>query len=126
MKEEHFILQQDIEEFALETRNDSVQNLCETLEAMEHDPIRLGRRIKQFSLDEIMTVQQVVNVINEKSKKNKNGKPVISATILASIIDEIKSTVCGAVLSRLAANGDIECSWNDKTNDMEFWVSGSS
>lgn len=119
---DYFIVNQDIEEFASETRNTSVEDLCESLVQYEHeDPIKLGRRIKQIPIDEIITVQQVVNIVNQKSQRDKKGRLIVSVEILTSIMDEIKSTVCGASLSRLAADGKIECSWNSETNDMEFW-----
>lgn len=75
------------------------------------------------NLDYFITINQTVNLIKKKSLgKDKDGHYMINDQIFDDTFDEIRSWIYGVGLSRLAASGYVECAWDNKSNEMTFWL----
>lgn len=76
------------------------------------------------NLDDFISINQVIQIIAENSEdKTENDQMIISEENFNNIFDSIRVFLQEVALAKLAANGDLECCWNDQTNEMEFWVS---
>ena len=47
----------------------------------------------------------------------------LNMIVYENIVETITYQVYGAALSKLAASGFLKCAWDEKLNDMVFWVS---
>lgn len=77
------------------------------------------------NLDDFITLKQVENLVREKQLGHDNEDEVIyiDTKAFGEIWDEVENQIYGAALSKLAAEGLIESAWDDKLNDMVFWLS---
>lgn len=81
------------------------------------------------NLDEYITVQQVINIIEENAYDTDsahNDGYIINEEINAKIFATILVWIQNAGLSKLAAQNLLECAWDDKENNFIFWSTNSS
>lgn len=71
--------------------------------------------------DRYLTVAQVKNLILEKCERD--GEELLATDdVLKSITDQSQSILLGSFMSGMAARGELECAWDDKSNDMVWWL----
>ncbi len=74
-------------------------------------------------LDDYISLDQIVDMIHQYScGTDDGGMTQITENDIHTIVDDITNTIYQIGLSKLASNGDIECAWDDDTNQMMFWV----
>lgn len=73
-------------------------------------------------IDEYISINQVINIINEHALYFRDNLPVIDEETLDEICLDIKTLIFNVGLSKLAAKGLLECSWSDKDNEFVFWI----
>lgn len=71
--------------------------------------------------DQSPTVAQVVGFVVERCPE-VDGERIISKDMFFQIADTVRESLVGAALSEMAAEGSVECAWDDKTNEMVFWA----
>ena len=75
-----------------------------------------------IDLDSYMTIYQVKEIIrNNALEVTDDDCPIVDLKCMDNAWTQIDVGLYNATLSKLAASGDIECGWDDKTNNMTFW-----
>lgn len=79
------------------------------------------------NLDHFVSIEQVKKMISTNQiGLDEDGLPVITEDIFDSIFTEIRSMIYQIALSKLAANGLIECAWDNDSNEMIFWINSAN
>jgi type II secretory pathway component HofQ len=79
------------------------------------------------SLDGFISVNQVINLV----KKNNLGKDeennyIINEKVFDDIFNEIREWFYSVGLSKLASAGYVDCSWDNDSNEMVFWLANEA
>lgn len=75
------------------------------------------------NLDDFITIQQIKNFIEQNHLGYDNeGLFQIDDNIVDDLFDYVRDDIYQVALARLAANGHIECAWDDDKNEMIFWI----
>lgn len=70
------------------------------------------------------TKQQIVGIVEENCLGfSENNEPLINFEVFHNIFHSVLQRVQNGALSQLAAEGYLECAWDDDLNDMVFWLS---
>lgn len=119
---DEILIAQDIADFANEIRDDAIQSFCESLESLYESAVaeKLSSSIKKMNPEDLVTQKQTIEIIKHHADICEKGI-VLNVIVLSEILTEIQSAACGTALSKVAAEGELECSWNSQTNEMEFW-----
>jgi hypothetical protein len=76
------------------------------------------------NLDNFISINQVISLIKKHSLGlDEDDHLIITETIFDNIFNEIREWLYGVGLARLASRGYLECAWDEKTNEMVFWLS---
>lgn len=76
------------------------------------------------NLDDFVTINQVKSIIKDHSVgTDDDDNFLINEEIHNEIYDSIQVRIFNVGLAKLAANGFIECAWDDDNNEMIFWAS---
>lgn len=74
-------------------------------------------------LNDFVTLQQVEKMIEDKCLGlDDDGQYMINEEVFDSLFEEVRTCIYQAGLAKLAANGAIECAWDDNMNQMIFWT----
>jgi hypothetical protein len=74
------------------------------------------------NLDEYISVQQIINLVNEKCcGHDANHRPLLNENINAEIYENIIIWIHNVGLAKLAAKDLVECAWDNCSNEMIFW-----
>ena len=73
---------------------------------------------------EYITPKQMEQVIEEECLGHTEEENffVINEDAHCNILNKVISLVQSSLLSKMAANGQLECAWDEKENDMVFWL----
>lgn len=72
---------------------------------------------------DFISIEQIKGIIEEsKIGDDNNDHPIINADIFIKIVSEVMGRVQNGALARLAADGFLECAWDEELNDMIFWL----
>lgn len=75
------------------------------------------------NLDEFISNEQIINLIRSQSLGlDENNDYIIDEDIFDNIFDDIRDWIYGVGVARLAAKGEVECAWDDSSNQMIFWL----
>lgn len=75
------------------------------------------------NLDDYITIGQVKNIIETHILGfDDNDRYVINEDGFNSTFEEISVWLHEVALAKLAAQGKIECAWDDEIGDMVFWA----
>ena len=74
---------------------------------------------------EYITPKQMEQVIEEEclGHTEEENFVVINEDAHINILNSVISLVQSSLLSKMAAKGQLECAWDEKENDMVFWLS---
>lgn len=73
------------------------------------------------------TKEQIVSIVEENCLGfSENNEPLINSEIFYTIYNSILQRVQNGALSKLAAEGYLECAWDDDLNEMVFWLADES
>jgi len=107
----------DVDGFCKMTRQLVATDLRGTLDSTE---------LSDKELDEFITLKQVEDMVRElqSSVDNDSEDDDLYLNMLSyeALCDMIMNQIYGSALSKLAAEGYLEQAWDDKLNDMVFWV----
>lgn len=74
------------------------------------------------NLDDYISVGQVCGIIKENTIGiSENGKYILDENSHETIFENIITRIYNVGLAKLAANGVIECAWDNESNEMVFW-----
>ena len=81
-------------------------------------------KLTEEELDGFITLVQVEKIVRKHAlpDDDNSGKICINLEIYENIFDDIATQMYGSALAKLAADGFLEQAWDDKLNDMVFWV----
>ncbi len=79
----------------------------------------------QESLDDLISINQVENLVRKYCKISDNDEFVMSERIYDKIFDKIRIWIYNSSLCSVAASDRIECCWDDTLNEMVFWTEDS-
>lgn len=106
----------DNEEFASLMRSYAASSLAE-------EYLGEPREYEHEELECLMTLNQVQNIVEENSADTtEDNLNIISENEFDTIFNLVRVQLYHATMSQLAAKGYLECAWNDKKQQMEFWV----
>jgi hypothetical protein len=75
------------------------------------------------NLDDFISVGQVINMIKKNNLGlDEEGNYLINEEIFDDMFNEIRDWLYGVGLAKLAAKGFVDCSWDDESNEMVFWL----
>jgi len=74
------------------------------------------------NLDEFISVQQIINLVNQKCVGHDNeNRPLLNEDINEEIYENIMVWIHNVALAKLAAKDLVECAWDNDSNEMVFW-----
>jgi hypothetical protein len=68
-----------------------------------------------------LTKGQIVSFIKERFPL-EDGEIVFDEDGLQEIIEFAVSAMLGSCMSEMASEGELECAWDEKQNDMVWWL----
>ena len=68
-----------------------------------------------------LTSGQIVSFVRERFPE-EDGETVFDDGGLKEIVNFAVGVLLGGCMSEMAANGDLECAWDEKQNDMVWWL----
>jgi hypothetical protein len=75
------------------------------------------------NLDDFITIPQVINLIKKNNLGlDEEGNYLINEDIFDDVFNNIRTWLYEVGLSKLAAKGYVDCSWDDESNEMVFWL----
>jgi hypothetical protein len=75
------------------------------------------------NLDDFITIPQVINMIKKNNLGlDEEGNYLINEEIFNDVFESIRNWLYEVGLCKLAAKGFVDCSWNDESNEMIFWL----
>jgi hypothetical protein len=117
------------EELVRSYRVTDLHGFCKETRLLVADYLRGTLNAKALSekeLDEFITVKQVENMLRElqieTNHHNDDDHLYINMLSYDVLFEMVMSQIYGSALSKLAAEGFLEQAWDDKLNDMVFWV----
>jgi len=73
------------------------------------------------------TQEQIVGMIEENCLGfSEDNEPLINFEVFNTIFNSVLQRVQNGALSKLAAEGYLECAWDDEINEMVFWLADES
>jgi hypothetical protein len=80
---------------------------------------------ENYNKDEInglVTVAQAILMVKENSiGLDENERHLIDDKAYETLFEAMKTRIYNSGLSKLAAQGHLECAWDEKRNEMVFW-----
>jgi len=74
-------------------------------------------------LNDFITIPQTVSIIKEHTLgQNDNQEYLINEEAFDDTFEEIRTWIYGVGLSKAAGRDQIECAWDNKSNEMIFWL----
>jgi hypothetical protein len=68
--------------------------------------------------------QQIISLVYENCiGYNRKKEPVLNFQAYNNIFDLVLRRVQNCAIAKLAAEGYLDCAWDDELNDMVFWLS---
>jgi hypothetical protein len=75
------------------------------------------------SLDDFVTIPQSCNIIKENSiGQDEEGRCLLDDKAHEKISEALRVRIYNVGVSKLAAEGHLECAWDDEKNEMIFWA----
>jgi hypothetical protein len=75
------------------------------------------------NLDEFISIGQVINLIKKNNLGlDEEGNYLINEQIFDDVFNDIRNWLYEVGLCKLAAKGFVDCSWDDESNEMVFWL----
>lgn len=75
------------------------------------------------NLDEFISIGQVINLIKKNNLGlDEEGNYLINEQIFDDVFNDIRNWLYEVGLCKLAAKGFVDCSWDDDSNEMVFWL----
>lgn len=77
------------------------------------------------NLDEFVTIAQTSGIIVEHCiGKDEDGHYLLDENSHSKLFEAVRTRLFNCGLSKLAADGALECAWDDAKNEMVFWKPG--
>jgi len=74
-------------------------------------------------LDSYISVRQMVNLVKSECVGfDDNNRPLLNEDANEKIYESTITWIHNVGLAKLAADGLVECAWDDKQNEMVFWT----
>lgn len=74
-------------------------------------------------IDEYISINQMIGLIkSECIGFDDQERPLLNETANAQIYESTVTWINNVGLAKLAAQGFVECAWDDKQNEMIFWT----
>lgn len=81
---------------------------------------------QEKDLNDFVTIAQVCGLIEECSiGKDEHGKFLLNEEAYESLYEKVRIRIYNCGLSKLSVSGQLECAWDEVTNEMVFWPSAT-
>ena len=98
----------NIEGYATEMRDAAARTVAENYEE---------------NLDEYISIGQMINLVHSECVGfDSENRPLLNEDANEQIYKSTVTWIHNVGLAKLAAQGLIECAWDDESNDMVFWA----
>ena len=75
------------------------------------------------NLDEFISIGQVINMIKKNNLGlDEEGNYLINEQIFDDVFNDIRDWLYGVGLAKLSSKGFVDCSWDEESNEMVFWL----
>lgn len=75
------------------------------------------------NLDEYISLAQMKSLVNDWCVGyDDQDRPILDEDANQNIFQDMRTWITNVGLAKLAAEGSVECAWDNETNDMIFWV----
>ena len=72
-------------------------------------------------IDDLISLSQTENLARQYIEPGYNNEFILSDKNYNLLCEEIKKWIYNSSLSLVASSGNIECAWDDDSNEMIFW-----
>lgn len=101
----------------------SITNLTGYADAIRDGAARSFTENYSEDLNDFITIDQIIEIIKSYSLGlDNNNCYTINEDTFDIIFDEVRECIYGSALAKLASKGIIECSWDESSNHMVFWI----
>lgn len=101
----------------------SITNLSDFSKILREEAAKSISETYTEDLNDFITLSQVQQIIIKNSiGKDTDGCYIITENIFDNTFEEVRNRIYQTGLCKLAASGIIECAWDDKKNEMVFWM----
>lgn len=98
----------DLDGYAKEMREAAAKSLAESYDE---------------NLDEFITIPQMINLVKTECVGfDDDDRPLLDEDSNSKIYESTVTWIHNIGLAKLAAQGLIECAWDDNSNEMIFWA----
>lgn len=98
----------DIQGYATEMRDAAAKSLSESY---------------TDNLDDFISIDQMINLVKSECVGfDDNDRPLLDEDANEKIYESTVTWINNVGLAKLAADGYVECAWDDKRNEMIFWA----
>lgn len=74
-------------------------------------------------IDSYISINQMINLVkSECIGFDDHNRPLLNEDTNEKIYESTVTWINNMTLAKLAANGYVECAWDDKKNEMVFWA----
>lgn len=76
----------------------------------------------QEDLDEFIKISETINIIESHSLGlDDDDNHIIDNDTHSEIVDDVSNWIFNIGLAKLAGSNQLECAWDDDSNEMVFW-----
>lgn len=117
----------DLNEFVVYIRKISLEKFSESNYLVDDCfSSCLSEEKKLNEVDNIISLQEVENIVLNIVKKNKNGEYRFREKKLFKIIEEINTRIISNILNNLVKKDIIDVGFDEEQNDFVFWIKDSN
>lgn len=104
----------------------SINDLDRYAESMRKNAALSFTEFYNENLDDFISINQTVNLIQSNSVgEDEDGNLLIDEDSYNKTFEELRIWLYNVGLAKLAAANKVECAWDDKLNEMVFWIPSS-
>lgn len=84
--------------------------------------LELSNGGKTNDIDDFIKVSETISIVADHSLGlDEDGYHIIDSETHSAIMDDVSNWIFNIGLAKLAASNQLECAWDDDSNEMVFW-----
>lgn len=102
-----------------------IRNLKLFSKSVRKNTVMIFPRSYFYNIESLLSLKQTEQLVRKYIEPGDNDQFIITEDNYSLLCCEIKKFIYNRSLSMLASYNTLECSWDDKSNEMIFWNSES-
>jgi hypothetical protein len=98
-----------------------IRNLNLFVKSVRKNIVMIFPRQYYYEVDNLISLKQTESIVRKYIEPSYNDEFILSEDNYELLCNEIKKWIYNRSLSMVASSGEIECSWDDDSNEMIFW-----